>query len=105
MSIPMMRIGWWFGFLCPSNLSRTKWRTIHGCLDANVAPVYPSHDLAHGWAGKHDCSKKIVLEDGRLVQELPESVNEHFLVEHASETIVQGNQITIPARGNKPCLS
>ena len=28
-------------FYAPSNLSRTKWRTIHGCLDANVAPVYP----------------------------------------------------------------
>ncbi len=23
-----------------SNLSRTKWRTIHGCLDANVALTY-----------------------------------------------------------------
>ena len=61
----------------------------------------PSHDLAHGWAGSMTLPRKLSLKDGRLVQELPESVNEHFLVEHASETIVKGNQITIPAKGKQ----
>ena len=61
----------------------------------------PSHDLAHGWAGSMTLPRKLSLKDGRLVQEIPESVNEHFLVEHASETIVKGNQITIPAKGKQ----
>lgn len=61
----------------------------------------PSHDLAHGWAGSMTLPRKLSLKDGRLVQELPESVKDHFLVENAPETIVKGNQITIPARGKQ----
>lgn len=61
----------------------------------------PSHDLAHGWAGSMTVPRKLGLRDGRLVQELPESVKDHFLVENAPETIVKGNQITIPAKGKQ----
>ena len=61
----------------------------------------PSHDLGHGWAGSMTVPRKLGLRDGRLVQELPESVKDHFLVENAPETIVKGNQITIPARGKQ----
>ena len=61
----------------------------------------PSHDLGHGWAGSMTVPRKLGLRDGRLVQELPESVNDHFLVENAPETIVKGNQTTIPDRGKQ----
>ena len=61
----------------------------------------PSHDLGHGWAGSMTVPRKLGLRDGRLVQELPESVKSHFLVENAPETTVKGNQIMIPARGKQ----
>ena len=61
----------------------------------------PSHDLGHGWAGSMTIPRKLGLKDGRLVQELPESVKNHFLVENAPETIVKGKQIMIPARGKQ----
>ena len=61
----------------------------------------PSHDLAHGWAGSMTLPRKLSLKDGRLVQELPESVKEHFLVENFLETIVKGNQIIISAKGKQ----
>ncbi len=61
----------------------------------------PSHDLGHGWAGSMTVPRKLVLKDGRLVQELPESVKDHFFVENAPETIVKGNQILIPVRGKQ----
>ncbi len=35
--------------------------------------------------------RKLSLKDGRLVQELPESVKEHFLVKHFPETIVESD--------------
>ncbi len=68
----------WFMLL---KLVKDQMGTIHGCLWCNVAPVYAQPAFS-SWVGSRlSFPRKSSLASDRLVQELPESVNEHFLVE------------------------